>query len=138
MYRTVCDVCHYVVITNFCKGLGMCFSAVGCCCTVQPSVCSNKVHVLALCLNVSVTFRSSKYARLLLVLNKALRCCKLAALLHNISMHVRFYIADRLKEAIGRPRQKLAVACRRTYSAKWEHIEHQMFLLTGPGCMVKL
>jgi hypothetical protein len=110
----------------------MCFSVVGCCCTVPPSVCSSSVHVLVLCLNVSVTFRSSKYARLLLVLNKALRCCKLVASLHSISMHVRLNIADRLKEAVGRPNQKPAVACRRKYSAKWEHIEHRMFLLTGP------
>jgi hypothetical protein len=81
-----------------------------------------------------VTFRSSKYAPLLLALNKALRCCKLAALLHGISMLVRLNIVvDRLKEAIGRPHQKPAVACRRTYSSKWEHIEHQMSLLTGPG-----
>lgn len=69
MYRIVCDIRLYVVITNLCEGLRMCFSAVGCCCTVQLSVCSSTVHVLALCLNVSVTFRSSKYARLLLVLN---------------------------------------------------------------------
>jgi len=41
-------------------------------------------------------------------------------------MHVRLNIADRLKEAVGRPNQKPAVACRRTYSAKWEHIEHHV------------
>ena len=113
------------------------FPAVGCC-TIKPSACSSTVHMLALCLNVSATFWSSKYARLLLVLNKALRCCKLAASLHSISMHVRLNAADRLKEAIGRPHQKPAVDWRRTYSAKWEHIEHQMFLLTGPSRIVKL
>lgn len=133
IYCILCDVCLYVVITNLCEGLGMCFSVLGCCCTVLPSVCSNSGHVLVLCLHALVTFRSSKYARLLLVLNKALRCCKLAASLHSISMHVRLNIADRLKEAVGRRNQKLAVACRRTYSAKWENIEHHMFLLTGPA-----
>jgi len=138
MYRIVCDTCLYVVITNLCEGLGMCFSSVRRRCTVQPSVRSSTVDVLALCLNVSVAFRSSKHARLLLVLNTALRCCKLAASVHSISMHVRLIIADGLKEPIGRPYQKPAVACRRTYSAKWEHIEHQMFLLAGPGRIVKL
>ena len=138
MYRILCDVCLYVIITNLCEGLGMCFPVVGCCYTVQPSVCSSTLHVLALCLSVSATFRSSKYARLLPVLNKALRCCKLAASQYSISLHVRLNIADRLKEAVGRPNQKLAVACRRTYSAKWQHIEHRMFLLTGPGRIVKL
>jgi hypothetical protein len=128
LYRFMCDVCLYAIITNLCEGRWICFSAVSCCCTVQPSGCSSTVHVLALCLNVSVTFRSSKYAHLLLV---QLRCCKLAASPHSISMLVRLNIADSLKEAIGRPHQKPALACRRTYSAKWEHIEHQLFLLTG-------
>lgn len=94
--------------------------------------------MLVLCLNVSVTFRISKYAYLLLGLNKALRRCKRAASLHSISIRSRFNTADRLQEATGRPHQKQAVACRRTYSAKCEHIEHQVYLLTGPGRIAKL
>jgi hypothetical protein len=109
-----------------------------CCCIVQLSGCSSTVHMLVLCLNVSVTFRSSKYAYLSLQPNKGLRRCKLAAALHSISTHVLFNTADRLQEATGRPHQKPAVALRRTYSVKWEHIEHQMFLLTRPGHIAKL
>lgn len=75
----------------------------GSCCTVQLSGCSSTVHVLTLCLNVSVTFRSSKYAHLLLELSEALRCCELAAALHSITIHLRFNTADRLQEATGRP-----------------------------------